>query len=152
TPLTSPLSLTTLFRSHMSQLSPAQLPPLDAVFATHQDIDHCNLGVLMMLPEDLPIVVPDFHRDHMWEVDLSALIQRVLGRRRKVIRLSHGETITIGNIRATAFPFFGEMPSSLKTSWNCYLFETDQAAVACTADSAVTDEFIECLIERLQEN
>jgi len=133
----------------LTQLSPAQLPPLDAVFVTHQDIDHCNLGVLMMLPEDLPIVVPDFHRDHMWEVDLSALIQRVLGRRRKVIRLSHGETITIGNVRATAFPFFGEMPSSLKTSWNCYLFETDQAAVACTADSAVTDESIDFLIHRL---
>ena len=103
----------------------------------------------MMLPEDLPIVVPDYRQDHMWEVDLSALIRRVLGRRRKVIRLSHGETITIGNIRATAFPFFGEMPSSLKTSWNCYLFETAQTAVACTADSAVTDESIDFLINRL---
>src|SRR5213594_214754 len=135
----------------LTQLSPAQLPPLDAVFVTHQDIDHCNLGGLMMLPEDLPIVVPDFHPDHMWEVNLSALIQKVLGRRRKVIRLKHGETITIGDIRATAFPFIGEMPSSLKTLWNCYVFETDHAAVACTADSAVTDESIEFLIERLHE-
>jgi L-ascorbate metabolism protein UlaG (beta-lactamase superfamily) len=135
---------------HLTQLSPAQLPPLDAVFVTHQDIDHCNLGVLMMLPEELPIVVPDCHPDYTWEVDLSALIQRVLGRRRKVIRLKHGETMTIGDIRVTAFPFFSEMPSSLKTSWNCYLFETQRAAVACTADSAVTDESVDFLVRRLR--
>ena len=134
----------------LTQLSPAQLPPLDAVFLTHQDIDHCNLGVLMMLPEDIPIVVPDCHPDHMWEVDLSALIRSVLGRRRKVIRLKHGETITIGDIRATAFPFYAEMPSSLKTFWNCYLFETASAAVACTADSAITDESVDFLIRRLR--
>jgi L-ascorbate metabolism protein UlaG (beta-lactamase superfamily) len=133
----------------LTQLSAAQLPPLDAVFVTHQDIDHCNLGVLMMLPEDVPIVVPECHPAHPWEVDLSTLIRNVLGRRRKVIRLKHGETITIGDIRATAFPFFAEMPSSLKTLWNCYLFETDRAAVACTADSAITDESIDFLVERL---
>ena len=135
----------------LAQLSPAQLPPLDAVFVTHQDIDHCNVGVLMTLPEQVPIVVPDCHPDHPWEVDLSALIRRVLGRRRKVIRLKHGETITIGDIRATAFPFFGEMPSSLKTLWNCYLFETAHAAMACTADSALTDESVDFLIQRLQK-
>jgi len=134
----------------LTQLSPAQLPPLDAVFVTHQDIDHCNLGVLMMLPEDLPIVVPDYHPDRAWEVDLSGLIQKVLGRRRKVIRLKHGQTITIGDIRATAFPFFAEMPSSLRTSWNCYLFETRRAAVACTADSAITDESVDFLGRRLR--
>src|SRR2546422_601318 len=134
----------------LTQLSPAQLPPLDAVFVTHQDIDHCNLGVLMMLPEHIPIVVPDCHPDHMWEVDLLAVIHNVLGRRRKVIRLKHGETITIGDIRATAFPFLAEMPSSLKTFWNCYLFETDDAAVACTADSAITDESVDLLTKRLR--
>jgi L-ascorbate metabolism protein UlaG (beta-lactamase superfamily) len=134
----------------VAQLSPAQLPPLDAVFVTHQDIDHCNLGVLMMLPEEVPIIVPECHPNHMWEVDLSAVIHNILGRRRKVIRLKHGETITIGDIRATAFPFFAEMPSSLKTFWNCYLFETANAAVACTADSAITDASVELLIKRLR--
>jgi len=133
----------------VTQLSPAQLPPLDAVFVTHQDTDHCNLGVLMTLPEDLPIVVPDCHRDRPWEVDLTGLIRKILGRRRKVIRLRHGQTITIGDIRATAFPFFGEMPSSLTTSWNCYLFETRRTAVACTADSAITDESVDFLSRRL---
>src|SRR5438034_2187275 len=132
------------------QLSPAQLPPLDGVFVTHQDIDHCNLGVLMMLPEDVPIVVPDHDSDHPWEVDLSVLIRSVLGKGRKVVRLKHGETMTIGDVRATAFPFFGEMPSSLKTLWNCYLFESDHAAVAATADSALTDEAVDFLIERLR--
>src|SRR5438094_4459514 len=134
----------------LTQLSPAQLPPLDAVFVTHQDIDHCNLGVLMMLPEDIPIIVPDCHPDHPWEVDLLAVIHNVLGRRRKVIRLKHGETITIGDIRATAFPFIAEMPSSLTTFWNCYLFETHDSAVACTADSAVTDESVDLLSQRLR--
>jgi L-ascorbate metabolism protein UlaG (beta-lactamase superfamily) len=134
----------------LTQLSPAQLPPLDAVFVTHQDVDHCNLGVLMMLPEEVPIVVPECHPAHPWEVDLSTLVRNVLGRRRRVIRLKHGETITIGDIRATAFPFSSEMPSSLKTLWNCYLFETDRAAVACTADSAITDETIDFLVQRLR--
>ena len=133
-----------------SQLSPIQLPRLDGVFVTHQDIDHCNLGVLMTLPEEVPIVVPHRRTDRPWEVDLKALIRGVLGPRRKVIRLKHGETIRIGDIRATAFPFFSEMPSSLHTSWNCYLFETDRAAVACTADSAVTDEGVDFLIDRLR--
>src|SRR5205809_868271 len=82
--------------------------------------------------------------------DLFAVIHNVLGRRRKVIRLKHGETITIGDIRATAFPFLAEMPSSLKTFWNCYLFETDDAAVACTADSAITDESVDLLTKRLR--
>ena len=138
------------YGAQLTQLSPAQLPPLDAVFVTHQDIDHCNLGVLMMLPEDLPIVVPDARPDRAWEVDLAVLIKKVLGRRRKVIRLKHGQTITIGDIRATAFPFLSEMPSSLKTSWNCYLFETPRTAVACTADSAVTDESVDFLTRRLR--
>jgi hypothetical protein len=42
------------------------------------------------------------------------------------------------------------MPSSLKTFWNCYLFETDKAAVACTADAAITDESVDFLIKRLR--
>ncbi|HXU11859.1 MAG TPA: MBL fold metallo-hydrolase, partial [Candidatus Binatia bacterium] len=133
----------------LPQLSPAQLPPLDAVFITHQDTDHCNLGVLMMLPEDVPIVVPEWRGDHPWEVDLAALIRRVLGRRRRIVRLKHGETVTIGDLRATAFPFVSEVPSSLTTRWNCYLFETPHGAVACTADSAVTDEGVDFLIGRL---
>jgi len=137
------------YSPQLIQLSPAQLPPLDAVFLTHQDIDHCNLGVLMMLPEDVPIVVPDYRPDRAWEVDLEALIQNVLGRGRRVIRLRHGETMTVGDIQATAFPFFAEMPSSLKTSWNCYLFETERAAVACTADSAITDDSVDFLVGRL---
>jgi len=134
----------------LKQLSPAQLPPVDAVFITHQDIDHFNLGVLMMLPEDIPIIVPDCRADRMWETDLVDVIHSVLGKRRKVIRLAHGETMTIGDIHATAFPFFSEMPSSLQTSWNCYLFETAKSAVACTADSAITDESIEFLVTKLR--
>ncbi|HLQ78216.1 MAG TPA: MBL fold metallo-hydrolase [Terriglobia bacterium] len=138
------------YSHQLKQLSPAQLPPIDAVFITHQDIDHCNLGVLMMLPEDIPIIVPDYRADRMWETDLMNVIHNILGKRRKVIRLAHGETMTIGDIRATAFPFFSEMPSSLQTSWNCYLFETSKSAVACTADSAITDESIEFLITKLR--
>ena len=138
------------YGSQLQQLSPAQLPPVDAVFVTHQDIDHCNLGVLMMLPEDIPIIVPECCPDRMWETDLVTVIRNVLGGRRKVIRLAHGETMTVGEIRATAFPFFAEMPSSLQTSWNCYLFETANSAVACTADSAITDQSIEFLVTKLR--
>ena len=131
------------------QLSPAELPHLDAVFVTHQDIDHFNLGVLMMLPEDVPIIVPGYRGHHMWEVNLRAVIHKVLGKRRNVICLKHGETITIGDVHATAFPFFSEMPSSLKTSWNCYIFETKRSAIACAADSAITDSSVDFLANRL---
>lgn len=131
------------------QLSPLELPPLDAVFITHQDIDHCNLGVLMTLPQEVPIVVPDWHPGRPWEVDLAELIRRVLGEERKVVRLKHRETLRFGDVEVTAFPFRAEMPASLETSWNCYLFETASSAVACTADSAATDECVDFLIRRL---
>lgn len=131
------------------QLSPLELPPLDAVFITHQDIDHCNPGVLMTLPETVPIVVPDYDPGHPWEVDLAELIRKVLGEGRRVLRLKHGETLRFGDVEATAFPFRAEMPTSLETRWNCYLFETATSAVACTADSALTDECVDFLISRL---
>jgi hypothetical protein len=127
-----------------------ELPPLNAVFITHQDVDHCNLGVLMTLPEEVPIIALEAPAGRPWEVDLAKVIHTILGNNRKVIRLKHEETIEIRNMRATAFPFAAEMPSSLKTSWNCYLFETDDAAVACTADSAITDECVDFLIHRLK--
>ena len=125
-----------------------EFPPPDLVCITHQDVDHFDLGTLMMIPESVPIVVPQPVRKP-WDVDLKAVIHRILGPRRKVIALGHHESITVGTVKVTAFPFKGEMPASLDHKWNCYLLETRHTAVACTADSVVADEALEFLARRL---
>ncbi|MDY7230463.1 MBL fold metallo-hydrolase [Hyalangium rubrum] len=131
------------------QLAPYELPLPDAVCITHQDVDHIDLGVLMTLPDDVPIVVPRRSPEHPWEVDLEGLIRKVLGPERQIRVLAHGETLELGGIRVTAFPFRGEMPPALPHTWNCYLLETERSALACLADSRLAREEEEFLSSRL---
>lgn len=134
----------------IAQLTARDLPPPDAVLVTHQDHDHFDLGMLMMLPPSVPIVVPRSRPDRPWEVDLAAAIRAVLGGSRRVVRLGHGETIAVGGVRVTAFPFTGEMPPSLAQEWNGYLVETRRSAVAFAADSAVGEVQVDALVRRLR--
>ena len=131
-------------------LSLAELPRPDAVLITHQDADHVDVGVLMMLADEIPIIVPRADPARPWEVDLAVLLRECLGSERRIITLSHGETASFGSVNVTAFPFRGEMPDCLPHSWNCYLLETPRSAIAFTADSRIHDEEIEFLIERQQ--
>ncbi len=55
------------------QLTVSNLPRPDAVFVSHPDIDHFDLGVLMCLPEDVPIVVPPTRPDSPWDVSTSGM-------------------------------------------------------------------------------
>ncbi|NBD12968.1 MBL fold metallo-hydrolase [Corallococcus silvisoli] len=131
------------------QLAPHELPLPDAVCITHQDADHLDLGVLMSLPDAIPIVIPRRAPDHPWEVDIAGLLRKVLGPAREIRVLAHGETLDLGGVRITAFPFRGEMPPSLPHTWNCYLLETKDSALACLADSRLEREEEDFLIARL---
>ncbi len=130
------------------QLSVLELPVPDAVLITHPDVDHCDLGVLMTLPETTAIVVPR-SRGAPWEVELARLIRDVLGEGRRVVELAHGEELRLGDVRVTAFPFVGEFPPSLPHAWNCYLVETERSLAAFTADASVTPAEVELLARRL---
>jgi L-ascorbate metabolism protein UlaG (beta-lactamase superfamily) len=130
------------------QVSVTELPTPDAVLITHQDVDHFCLGVLMSLPEDVTIIVPE-HSQAPWDVDLKKVIYDVLGTNRKVLVLAHGEDLEFGSTKITAFPFRGEMPGALRHKWNCYFIETPNSAFACTADAAAGKEEIEYFKQRL---
>lgn len=131
------------------QLTVHDLPRPDAVCITHQDIDHFDLGVLMMLPDDVPLIVPRTSGSP-WDVDLERTIHRVLGPARTVIPLGHGESRTFGAITVTAYPFRGEMPRPLTHGWNCYVLEGQASAIACAADSRLFDAEVEFLCERFR--
>lgn len=130
------------YGSALRQLCSYDLPAPDAVLLTHQDRDHVDIGLLMTLPDSVQIIVPAPALERPWEVDLGRFLQRVLGRRRKIRRLGHGQSVAVGDFQVTAFPFRGEMPPAAAHSWNCYLFEFDRALVACTADSDLEDETV----------
>jgi len=126
-----------------------ELPAPDAVLITHQDCDHLDLGVLMTVPEQTPIVVPE-PCGQGWDVDVPHLIRRTLGESRQVIALGHGKTLSVNDVQVTAFPFHGEMPNCLMHRWNCYLLKTRRSAVAFTADSRLDEENIGFLAGAMQ--
>ncbi len=120
----------------------------DAVFVTHQDTDHVDLGALALLPPTVPIYVPASDPKLPWQLDLVAAIRTVLGESRDVRVMTHGESVAIGEIRVTAFPFIGEFPASLPHAWNCYLVELPDQVWALCADSAVTEQHVQWLRAR----
>jgi hypothetical protein len=122
-----------------------ELAPPDAVLITHQDADHFDLGVLMSTPETTTIVVPAPSPDMPWDVDLGSAIARVLGDRRRIVRLAHGETFPVGDLEVQAFPFLGEMPPSLPHRWNAYLVKTRRSAAAFTADARLDESTVDFL-------
>ena len=124
------------------------LPTPSAVLITHPDIDHFDIGTLMMLPRDTAIVVPRPHPGP-FDVDLAAVVGHVLGDR-PVISLGHGESTSVGDMMVTAIPFDGEVPADIKHSWNSYIVDTEAGSVAFCADSVVEDAQLEPMAERLQ--
>lgn len=118
------------------QLTLGDLPPPDAVVVSREDVVVFDLGLLMCLPATTPIVVPAMRPDRPWQVDIAAVIERVLGPRR-VIRLAHGESIAFGDVRITAIPYAGEYPPALPTDWNCHVVHGRHGAVVMTHHAAV---------------
>lgn len=130
------------------QVTQDELTIPDAIFVTHQDTDHVDLGAIALLPPTVPIYVPAADPRMPWQIDLVAAIRTVLGETRDVRVIAHGETVTIGEIKVTAFPFVGEFPVSLPHMWNCYWLELPDQVWAMCADSAVTEQHVLWLADR----
>jgi L-ascorbate metabolism protein UlaG (beta-lactamase superfamily) len=125
-----------------------ELPLPDAIFITHPDTDHYDLGALGMLPAHIPIYVPRVQPNAPWDVDLTVALRAVLGDDRDVRVLDHGASVELGPIKITAMPFRGEYPASLPHQWNTYYVELPNQVWALMADGSVTDEHVELLRTR----
>jgi L-ascorbate metabolism protein UlaG (beta-lactamase superfamily) len=137
---------------NLLQVSPVELPRLDAVLITHQDVDHFALSTLMLLPEETTLVVPKYKGLGPWEVDMKAAVHRFLGPRRRVLELDHYQSHAFGDIRVTALPFRQEMPQSLPTNWNAYLLEGKQSTVCALADATLEDAELDFLEHALSKS
>ena len=131
------------------QVTQDELAIPQAIFITHPDTDHMDLGVISLVPPEVPIYVPASEPDRPWQVDLVQAIRATLGADRNVIVLRHGESASVGDLHVTAFPFIGEFPSALPHHWNCYLVELPDQVWALCADSAVTEVQVEWLRARM---
>lgn len=128
-----------------------ELPIPEAVFITHQDVDHYDLGALALLPPTVPIYVPEADPAMPWQIDLVRALKNVLGQGRNVLVLRHGETIVIGDIRVTALPFAGEFPQTLPHKWNCFYVAVPSQDWVLLADSAATQVQVE-LVKQLRQD
>ena len=131
-----------------AQAAVGDLPPPDAIVLSREDVIAFDLGLLMCLPPETPIVVPAAQPGRPWQVDMPEVIARVLGDRR-VIRLGHGETIAFGDVRITATAYAGEWPEALPTDWNTYIVRGTTGAVVATGKSAVVADTAERIAELL---
>lgn len=130
------------------QITQDELAIPSAIFVTHQDTDHIDLGAVALVPPEVPIFVPATD-GAPWQVDLVQAIRAILGEDRDVRVLRHGESVVYGDLKVTAFPFVGEFPISLQHHWNGYLVELPDQVWALCADSAVTELHVDWLRERL---
>lgn len=77
------------------QLDVAAVPPVDAVFFTHEHEDHFSIPSVNRLSRDIPIHVPERS---------SVAMKRFLEETGfRVVPVSPGQTIEIGDLRFTAF-------------------------------------------------
>lgn len=130
------------------QVTQDELEVPAAVFITHQDTDHFDLGGLALLPPHVPIFVPRADPSRPWDIDLVQVLRTVLGEERDVRAFGHGEVHQVGDVRVTAMPFVGEFPASLPHAWNTYLVELPDQVWALTADSSITEAHLELLRAR----
>ena len=131
------------------QLTVGDLPVPDAIVISRDDVVVFDLGLLMCVPDTVPIVVPASRPDRPWSVDMTEVIARIVGPRR-VIRLAHGETVTFGDVRITAVPYAGEWPAALPTDWNCHVVEGRHATAVLTHHAALPAEHAEIVAERIR--
>jgi len=117
------------------QLTVMDLPVPDAIVLSHEDVDVCDLALLMCVPESTPIVIPHA-RDKPWQVDLYETIRSVLGDR-PIVRLAHGESHRIGDIELKALSWVGEWPTELPLDWNNYVVHGRTGTVVLGHTSAL---------------
>jgi L-ascorbate metabolism protein UlaG (beta-lactamase superfamily) len=111
-----------------------------AVLLTHAHPDHFDLGSLLRLGADTPIIVPQVERESLLGVDMAARL-RELGFAR-VAALRWHEAAQIGDFTVRALPFYGEQPTTgevlspdVRNLGNTYLIEGGGKRYAVVADA-----------------
>jgi hypothetical protein len=105
----------------------------------------------MLVPESTLLVLPRPNQESRFDLDLAALVRRILGDR-PIALLGHGESLELESMQITAFPFTGEAPAAVQHNWNSYLVETPDGSVVFCADSAVHAPQIRFLQEALRRS
>ncbi len=132
----------------------ALLPRPSVLFLTHEHDDHMNERTLLLMPKDIPVIVPSRRDRRELYVDYPAQL-RDLGFQ-EVIELAHGEGWTLEGCVVVSVPFYGEDPCDLELPRNCYLIvdrgrNTLVLADSCptnTSRSVLKDGVIEDLVRR----
>lgn len=110
------------------------------VLITHSHPDHFDVGDLLRVGADTPIVVPVVGRESVLAIDMAARL-RDLGFR-DVRAMAWFEQMRIGDFAITALPFYGEQPTwgeryhpEARNHGNLYLVELHGRRFLFTADA-----------------
>ena len=115
----------------------ALLPRPAALFLTHEHDDHMDEHTLLLMPKDMPVIVPSRRDRRALYFDHPAYL-RELGFQ-AVIELAHGERWTFEGGAVVSVPFFGEDPCDLELPRNCYLIVDRGRNTLVLADSGLTN-------------
>lgn len=117
-------------------LQAAQLPPVEAIFLTHEHWDHVNDATLLRYPADVPVFVPKqdsgapLHPRYREYLEMFGIGQ--------VIELAHWEQHALpSGLIVTAIPFRGEGTAEECAVRNCYLFERSDKRIFVHVDSSI---------------
>jgi L-ascorbate metabolism protein UlaG (beta-lactamase superfamily) len=113
--------------AHPAGYQPLQLRELgapDVVLITHSHPDHFDPASLMRVPRAATVVVPHIDQETILSVDLARRTAELGFENIRALRW--GERTTIGDLRITALPFYGEQPTD--TTW----FHDELRNVGCT--------------------
>lgn len=117
-----------------------ELGPPDVVAITHAHPDHFDPASLLRMPRSTTLVVPWIERESLLSVDLARRA-RELGFE-DVRALRWGESCTVGDLRITAYPFYGEQPTDsqwlhqeIRNQGCTYRIDTPSTSAVFLADS-----------------
>ena len=121
-------------------LSCRELGSIDSVLVTHSHPDHFDLGSLLRVGADTPIVVPSVPRESVLAIDMRSRLEE-LGFT-NVRTTAWWESLKIKDIVVTTLPFYGEQPSTcevlhpeIRNEGNTYFLEANGFSAAFTVDS-----------------
>lgn len=117
-------------------LQASQLPPVDAIFLTHEHWDHVNDATLLRYPADVPVFVPKQGSDAQLRPRYREYLEMFgIG---QVIELAHWEQHALpSGLVVTAIPFRGEGTAEECAVRNCYLFERSNKRIFVHVDSSI---------------
>jgi L-ascorbate metabolism protein UlaG (beta-lactamase superfamily) len=135
--LFDPWLLPWLAESPVPSLWTSLIPRPSAIFLTHDHDDHVDPRTLLMMPKDIPIVVPSRRDAGVLYYDYPSLL-REFGFAR-IIELAHGEAFPIEGGSVASVPFYGEDPVDLEIARNCYLVNDRGRNTLIHVDSGPTN-------------